>query len=251
MLERPLFCQLNPLLTSHRQIGVVLSGGGARAAYQVGVLAAINDWLGEGAENPFKVILGTSAGAINAVCLAAGAQNFSQAIYNLREVWQSLNTSDVYRTDWAGVSWQAVRFIWQHILGLGKKTIGPALLDQSPLRQFLKQHIDFELVRQSIEKGDVSALGITAFAYGSGQSVTFYQSNQIEKSWVRYRREGHAENITLEHLMASTAIPLIFSPIALNGEFYGDGALRQVAPLSPALHLGAHRVLVLETQLNR
>lgn len=223
--------------------GLILSGGGARAAYQVGVLAAIADLLPDAAKNPFPVIVGTSAGAINAVGLACGALHFSEAIRRLTTVWQGFHTHQVYRSDWPGVLRQAGRFVGRSMLGLGGD-MPVALLDSSPLRELLTRELDFSGIHAAIARRQLRAVAVTAFGYESGQAVTFYQGRGSIDPWFRHRRVGVPTRLSLEHLLASTAIPLIFPPVKVNREYFGDGAVRQSAPISPALHLGATRVLV-------
>ncbi len=225
--------------------GLILSGGGARAAYQVGVLSAIADLLPESAENPFPVIVGTSAGAINAVSLACGALDFQQSVRKLTGIWQGFRTDLVYRTDWVGVLRQAGRFIAQHLLGIGRGSEPVALLDNAPLRDLLLKELDFSGITLAVARRKLRAVAITAFAYQSGQAVTFYQGRGNIDPWVRHRRNGLPARLHIEHLMASSAIPVLFPPVRLNKEYFGDGAVRQAAPISPALHLGAERVLVI------
>ncbi|WP_409279148.1 patatin-like phospholipase family protein [Pseudomonas defluvii] len=223
--------------------GLILSGGGARAAYQVGVLAGIADLLPAGAANPFPVIVGTSAGAINAVTLASGAMQFSETIHQLTELWQGFRSSQVLRSDWPGVVRQAARFVFHSLLGLGRP-VPVALLDSSPLRGLLSTHLNLNGITTAIEQKHLHAVAVTAFGYESGQAVTFYQGRGAIDPWLRHRRIGMPTRLTIEHLLASSAIPLLFAPVMLGQEFYGDGAVRQSAPISPALHLGANRVLV-------
>lgn len=223
--------------------GLILSGGGARAAYQVGVLSAIADMLGDTTENPFPVIVGTSAGAINAVGLACGALHFSSAVQRLTQVWQGFHCSDVFRSDWPGVWRQACRFIGHSLLGIGKNH-PVALPDSSPLRDLLARELDFSGVAAAVRARQLRAVAVTAFGYESGQAVTFYQGRATIDPWFRHRRVGVPTRLGVEHLLASAAIPLIFAPVKVNREFFGDGAVRQSAPISPALHLGANRVLV-------
>ncbi|ATR84325.1 Patatin [Pseudomonas sp. HLS-6] len=223
--------------------GLILSGGGARAAYQVGVLAGIADLLPAGAANPFPVIVGTSAGAINAVTLASGAMQFSETIHRLTELWQGFRSSQVLRSDWPGVVRQAARFVFHSLLGLGRP-VPVALLDSSPLRGLLNTHLNLNGITTAIEQKHLHAVAVTAFGYESGQAVTFYQGRGAIDPWLRHRRIGMPTRLTIEHLLASSAIPLLFAPVMLGQEFYGDGAVRQSAPISPALHLGANRVLV-------
>ncbi len=224
--------------------GLILSGGGARAAYQVGVLAAIADLLPDATHNPFPVIVGTSAGAINAVGLACGALHFNQAIRTLTAVWQGFHTYQVYRSDWLGVLRQAARFIGHSLLGIGKE-VPVALLDNAPLRELLTRELDFSGIGASVARRQLRAVAVTAFGYESGQTVTFYQGKATIDPWFRHRRVGVPTRLCVDHLLASAAIPLVFPPVRLNREYFGDGAVRQSAPISPALHLGATRVLVI------
>lgn len=222
--------------------GLILSGGGARAAYQVGVLAGIADLLGPDAHNPFPVIVGTSAGAINAVSLACGAMHFAAAIRRLTEFWQGFHCEQVYRSDWAGMGRQASRFVGSSLFGLGNAPV--AMLDSSPLRQLLNEQLDFAGIRAAIAHRHLRAIAVTAFGYQTGQAVTFYQGRGSINPWYRHRRVGMPTRLTVDHLLASAAIPLIFAPVRVQNQYYGDGAMRQSAPISPALHLGASRVLV-------
>lgn len=224
--------------------GLILSGGGARAAYQVGVLAAIADLLPDPSHNPFPVIVGTSAGAINAVSLACGALQFGEAVRRLTAVWQNFHTHQVYRSDWPGVLHQAARFLGHSLLGLGRET-PVALLDSRPLRGLLERELDFSGIAAAVRQRKLRAVAVTAFGYESGQAVTFYQGRATIDPWFRHRRVGIPTRLALDHLLASASIPLIFPPMKINREYFGDGAVRQSAPISPALHLGASRVLVI------
>ena len=223
--------------------GLIQSGGGARAAYQVGVLAAIAELLPGGAANPFPVIVGTSAGAINAVSLASGALDFARAVEHLTAFWQGFESHRVLRSDWPGVIHQASRFVGHSLLGVGAD-VPVALLNSSPLRDLLDEKINFSGIQQAIAEQQLRAIAVTAFGYSSGQAVTFYQGKGAIDGWLRHRRIGLSTMLTVEHLLASSAIPLLFAPIKIGEEYFGDGALRQSAPISPALHLGATRVLV-------
>lgn len=223
---------------------LVLSGGGARAAYQVGVLAAIADLLPNEARNPFGVIVGTSAGAINAVSLACGALQFQDSVRRLAEVWRGFRSDQVYHTDWPRLLRQASRFIRRGLLGLGSDE-GVGLLNNEPLRELLNRELDFSGIAAAVRAGHLRAVAISAFAYDSGQAVTFYQGKAQIDPWFRHRRVGVPTRLNVEHLMASSAIPIVFPPVKVGREYYGDGALRQSAPISPALHLGADRVLVI------
>ncbi|MCY1409124.1 Patatin-like phospholipase [compost metagenome] len=223
--------------------GLILSGGGARAAYQVGVLAGIADLLPLGAANPFPVIVGTSAGAINAVTLASGALHFGETIRRLTDFWEGFHSRLVLRSDWPGVIRQASRFVGHSLLGLGAP-VPVALLDSSPLRQLLDSHLDLGGIDEALNQQHLHAVAVTAFGYESGQAVTFYQGRGAIDPWLRHRRIGLPTRLSIEHLLASSAIPLLFAPVKIAQQYFGDGAVRQSAPISPALHLGANRVLV-------
>ena len=227
------------------RLGLVLSGGGARAAYQVGVLRAISSMLPADAPCPFKIICGTSAGAINATVLAANASNFRQGVRQLMTVWKNFRVHHVYRADPLGVIHNSGKWIMAALTGgLGRKT-SISLLDNSPLAHLLGTRLDFGGVQRSIDQGDLYAFSITCSGYTSGQSVTFYQGVPGLEPWQRARRIGIPATIGLEHLMASSALPFIFPATHINREFFGDGSMRQIAPVSPALHLGANRLFVI------
>ncbi|MCF5370708.1 patatin-like phospholipase family protein, partial [Pseudomonas sp. PA-4-8C] len=207
------------------------------------VLAAIAELLPAGAANPFPVIVGTSAGAINAVSLASGASDFSAAIQRLTSFWQGFRSHQVLRSDWPGVMRQASRFLIHSLLGLGAQ-VPVALLNSSPLRELLQERLNLDGIDEAIRRQHLQAVAVTAFGYESGQAVTFYQGGGTIDAWLRHRRIGVPTQLTVEHLLASSAIPLLFAPVKLGQEYFGDGAVRQSAPISPALHLGASRVLV-------
>jgi NTE family protein len=225
--------------------GLILSGGGARAAYQIGVLKAISELLPRGAANPFPVICGTSAGSINSAALVIYGARFSDAVARLLKIWRNFHVHHVFRSDFPGIMKSGAHWLAAFLLGgLGKRN--PAyLLDRTPLRHLLKQYMPCERIAQSLETGVVESLAITASSYGSGKSVIFYQTAQEVTPWFRARRYGKEEAITEEHLMASSAIPFIFSAIRVGNEYFGDGSMRQTAPISPVLHMGADKVLVI------
>lgn len=229
----------------NKHIGLVLPGGGARGAYQVGVLKAISEFLPRRAPNPFAVLSGTSAGAISAAVLASRARSFRVAVTDLERVWANFHSSQVFRCDPATMLKSSLHWLAAVVLGgLGPRN-PKALLDNDPLWALLRGRVNFDSIQDSIDKGYLGALAITAAGYGSARSVTFYQGTQDCKPWERVRRKGRPTSIQLEHLMASVAVPMIFPPVRIGQEYFGDGAMRQATPLSPALHLGAHRLLVI------
>lgn len=224
--------------------GLILSGGGARAAYQVGVLMAMADLCPRGTRNPFPVICGTSAGAINAAALAAHTHNFRTGVRGLERVWSNLTAEQVYRTD----LWTFVRSLLRWALPgftTGVTPVHSALLDNSPLRRLLSLLISFSRIQQGLDQGHLRALSISASSYANGESVSFFQGSKDLPTWARARRRGQPSVIGLDHLLASAAIPVLFPAQRIADSYYGDGAVRQLAPLSPALHLGASRLLVI------
>lgn len=234
-------------MACRERVGLVLSGGGARAAYQVGVLTAINRLWPKEAPNPFPVITGSSAGAINGAALAASARRFREGIRTLTYLWSNFSVGQVFRADTPGIVWNGMRWgIAMLMGGLGKHN-PHALLDRRPLRRLLGEYLDCRDIRASIEAGALHALGITLSSYTSGHSITFYQGARGLEDWDRARRLGRPGRITIDHLMASSAIPFIFEALQLHGEYFGDGTMRQIAPVSPALHLGADRLFVVGT----
>ena len=227
------------------KIGLVLTGGGARAAYQVGVLRAISEMLPADAPSPFQIICGTSAGAINATVLAAHAGNFRRGVRLLMTVWKNFHVNHVYRAAPLGVLHNSGKWLMAALTGgLGKLT-PISLLDNSPLARLLGMRLDFSAIQRSIDSGNLSAFSITCSGYTSGQSVTFFQSVPGLEPWHRARRIGIPMQIGLDHMMASSALPFIFPAVHINREYFGDGSMRQIAPVSPALHLGANRLFVI------
>ena len=225
-------------------LALLLSGGGSRAAYQVGVLTGLRELTAPGTPNPFPIVCGTSAGAINALALATHAGDLHAAVDSMLDVWAGFRSHHVMRTDWPGLLAQAWRWSRTNLLGRsGEMTT--ALLDNRPLRELLDQHMRFGCIEEALQAGLLRAVSVSAFDYHSSQSVYFYQSRSRITPWRRHRRIGVQTRLGLGHLMASAAIPLLFPPVLLNRRWYGDGAVRQQSPLSPALHLGASRVLVI------
>lgn len=227
-----------------RKTALVLPGGGARGAFQVGVLKAIAEILPSGSVNPFHVLSGTSAGAINSVVLASKARRFRVAVTELEDVWSNFRSEQVFRTD----SWTMLKssLHWLAAIVLGGYLVGVprSLLDNSPLAELLSRNIRFPRIQASIDKGYLHAVAVTAASYGSARSVTFFQAVPDRTAWTRTRRCGLNAEMHLDHLMASIAVPMIFPPVCIRGEYFGDGAMRQATPLSPAIHLGADRILV-------
>ena len=225
--------------------GLVLPGGGARGAYQVGVLKAIASLAPKGSANPFPIISGTSAGAVNASVIAANAQSFDKAINKLDDVWGNFKSNQVYKTDNLTMLKSSLHWLISIVLGGYPFGAPKSLLDNTPLKKLLESHIDFTNIQKNIDKNLIRAIGITAAGYTSQCSTSFFQTSMKIDKWARTRRRGVKCNVTIDHLMGSLAIPMIFPQIKINGEYFGDGAMRQSTPLSPAIHLGADRILVI------
>ena len=232
--------------------GLILTGGGARAAYQVGVLMAIAELLPRNAHNPFPVICGTSAGALNAATLAVNAQNFRKGVRYLNNIWKNFHANQIYRTDALGVFMNTALWVAGIMLsGLGiNKLRETSLLDNSPLVELLEEVMPYEKIQENIDAGLIHALSITASGYGSGQSVTFYQGASSITPWQRARRVGVPTQIQSKHLLASSALPFFFPATQINREYFGDGSMRQIAPISSSLHLGATRLLIIGVTAN-
>jgi len=237
------------------ELGVVMSGGGARAAYQVGLLQALAE---RRPELRIDILTGVSAGAINAAHLANHPGRFADAVGDLRSLWLELRTEDVFRTDWWSLFSHVLRSGIQlvsgghRVPGRGRRSRG--MVDTQPLRALLYRalgaHTDRgELcgIRGNLDAGKLRAVAITTSSYSSGTSVTWVEGREIEP-WRRAHRVGRACRLSVEHVMASASLPLFFPAVALGGEWHGDGGIRLSAPLSPAVHLGARRILAVSTR---
>jgi NTE family protein len=235
--------------------GLVLTGGGARAAYQVGVLQAvaqIRRESGLAGGNPFPVITGTSAGAINAAALACRAADFDGGVAEIAEIWKNFHADQVYRADSLGVIRTGAR--WLSMLSIGwvvarwRRARPRSLLDNAPLAGLLERLVNPARIRQAMYDGHLDALAVTASSYGSGLHVTFYDALDEIVPWTRSQRIAVRATIGVPHLLASSAIPFVFPAVPLRieerSEWFGDGSMRQAAPISPAVHLGANRILI-------
>jgi NTE family protein len=234
-----------PLATTEPPcVALVLSGGGARSAYQVGVLKAIAR-LVPGERNPFAVIVGTSAGAVSAAVLGAHAHRWRDGVVALDEVWAGFRVPQVFRADAlamlrAGLHWTL------SAISAGLLLPAPrSLFDNSPLRRLLARRIDWAALRANVESGALQAIALCATVYSGGRHTVFFDGAAELAEWRRATRIGRRVRLGLDHLMASAAIPLLFPSVRIGPDFYGDGAMRQLAPLSPAVHLGADRILVI------
>ena len=241
--------------SSSAPTALVLTGGGARAAYQVGVLQALAQLRRQAgaapAGHPFPILVGTSAGAINAAALACGADDFEAAVAAIAEVWRQFRPDQVYRVDAldgldrpgrARMLWGLARLLarWHHAQP-------DSLLDNRPLAALLERMVPLAQLPALLHAGHLQALAITASSYSAGEHLTFYQAARPMEPWLRSQRRAVPGPITQAHLLASSAIPFVFPATAIehdgHTEYFGDGSMRQSAPLSPAIHLGAQRIL--------
>ena len=224
---------------------IILSGGGARAAYQVGALRAISHIVGRDARMPFPVICGTSAGAINAALLAVNADDFRRGVAQLTRWWRRVTVKDIYHGDLATLARHSARFMASVLTGGAVPAKVASMFDNAPLTDLLTHELDFSRIGTQITAGNLHALSINATSYTSGHAVSFFQGAPALRSWHRLRRRGQPTQLATQHLMASTAIPFVFPAGRIEEDYFMDGSVRQIAPLSPALHLGANRIVVL------
>lgn len=235
---------------SRAATGLVLPGGGARGAYQVGVLTAIRSVLDvdRDSSSPFDIVCGTSAGAVNAMVLASHANRFDLGVDRLRAFWSGLDCASIYRTDIPTVLASALRWL----LALGSGGLLPvsprSLLDNTPLRRLLERELRLSKISEAIASGALHGIAVTASAYTRSSAISFYQGHSGLEPWQRTRRRGEPVTLGVEHVMASAALPLVFPAERIGDEYYGDGGMRTGAPLSPAIHLGADRLLVIATR---
>ncbi len=225
-------------------VGLVLTGGGARAAYQAGAILALGEILPPTAM-PFQSLCGVSAGGLNAVFLGAWRGGLEEAGHRLRELWLELSPERVFRTDGARMIGIGTR--WMRDLsagGLFERSRINYLLDASPLRDFLRERLALGELRRNIASGALRGFAVTATSYATNTAVTFFDGAPDIDPWVRATRVGVRTQIRLDHVMASASIPIFFPPVRIQGAWYGDGSVRMTAPLSPAIHMGADRLLV-------
>ena len=226
---------------------LILPGGGARGAYQVGVLKAVSELTVDGL-NPFPVICGTSAGSINAAVLASHAHEFSTGVERLEQFWRGMFCARVYRTDAWTVFKSGMRFALTLLSGGLIKADPKAFLDNMPLRLFLENHLQLEGIQTALDLGALRGVAVTASGYTSATATSYFQALEDIDEWQRTRRRGQATKLNVHHLLASAALPILFPAERIGNEYFGDGGMRMVAPLSPAIHLGANRIMVIGTR---
>lgn len=224
--------------------GLVLTGGGARAAYQVGVLKGIAQLLPPGSPCPFPVLTGTSAGAVSAVALATDSAHFARAVRAIERIWSGFRVGHVIRADGLSMLRSGLRIALTLVSGGLVVSAPRSLFDNSPLQRLLRERIDLERIPRELYRGHLRAVGIAATDYATARSTTFFAGLPDIEPWQRAAHQGSRTHLTQAHLVASLSIPFLFRPTALDGRYYGDGAMRQIAPLAPAIRLGANRLLI-------
>lgn len=238
--------------TDPGDLGLVLTGGGARGAYQVGVLR----WIARNYPDlHLPVITGVSAGAVNAVHLAGRTTPFSATVEHLTDLWSGLTPEKVFRVDPTSIARNAVGWGLRLVSGGGAAPRTRGFLDTSPLRAFLQEALeapagDIPGIEENLNKGSLRAVAIITTSYSTGQTVVFFQGRDVQP-WTRPQRRAVSARLNVEHVMASAALPIFFPAVRIEDQWYGDGGVRLVAPLSPALHLGADRILAVSTRYDR
>lgn len=232
------------------RMGLALVGGGARGAYQAGVLRGLGEILGKKYGNrPFlDIVTGISAGSINAAYVSSKADRMAEAVEGLYALWREIHVGQVMRTSMVSLASNGTR--WIRDLSLGglmpsSKTRSNHILDTTPLHEFLRSNIDFDAIKSHVDQDLLHGFAVSATNYNTGTAVTFFDGHPEIKTWTRSSRLGRRSRIGLQHILASAAIPILFKPVPIDGAFFGDGGIRMDTPLSPAIHLGADRVLAI------
>ncbi|RYZ78064.1 MAG: hypothetical protein EOP06_29740, partial [Proteobacteria bacterium] len=225
---------------------LVLSGGGARGAYQVGVLSAVADIAQSlGIKQAFDIYTGCSAGAINAAFLASGAEDYHSTCKSLVDMWSQLGSDQIFYSDIRSFGKLGLNWMKSVSAGGVAGLQGQALLDTSPLRALLNERLPFDKIQQNIDSGALKALAITALDYETSTAITFVQGADNVPAWKKSRRKSEVSMIKTEHVLASAAIPLLFPPVAVGDRHFGDGCIRNTTPCSPSIYLGAKKLMVI------
>jgi NTE family protein len=238
-------------------LGLVLTAGGARGAYQAGVLKRLSEQPAlRRRASPFAIIAGSSAGAINGALLAAGSESFAGAADLSAQLWSNLRFEQVFRTDVAALAWRGATLACDFLFGgLIGTTVTHGLLDTSPLAALIAETFPARGIAAAIRRGDLHAVAVSATSYHSGRSYTFIQGRAGHPIWTKRRRVVLPVTLTHQHILASSAIPIVFAPVRISSAgselWFGDGGLRLVAPMSPAIRLGATHLVALGVRSSR
>ena len=236
--------------TFENKLGLVLPGGGARGAYQVGVLKAISEILPDSSKNPFPILSGTSVGAINIALLAAESDSFHNGVSKLSNIWGGFSSNAIYKTNPIMLFLNSLHWLLTFITA-GIVVKNPkSLLNNNPLEKMLIDRVDFSQIQKNLDEHHIEAIAVTCASYNRKCTSTFFQSNHPNLTWKKSHREGKPMVINISHLMASVALPLIFPAKKIDHQYYGDGAMRQATPLSPAIRMGADKLLIITTNEN-
>jgi NTE family protein len=227
-----------------KKIALLLTGGGARAAYQVGVLKALAQHYPRNSKIPFEIVCGTSAGAINATGIACYASCFHLGVKKIEWVWRNFHTHQVYYSDYLRLGWHLLRGFLSAFQADYANKRPVSLLDNKPLRLLLQNIVDLRRIDRNIQGGYLSSVSVTASSYNTGDSITFFQGNEA-KEWRRAKRCGQKTLLGIHHLLASASIPLVFPSVRIHQHYYGDGSVNQLSPLSAPIHLGADKILII------
>lgn len=225
--------------------GLLLTGGGARAAYQVGALKAIAEFYPRNHGTPFKVITGTSAGAINSCAIACYASCFRLGVKKLEYIWNNFHANQVFQCSFNELSQQLLLTFLAKFRSPHAMRQPVSLFNNKPLQQLLDRYLDMPRIEINIQRQHLDAISVTASDYNNGDSISFFQGKYQLEEWQRARRGGRRTRLHTHHLLASSAIPLVFPCTQIGQDFYGDGSVHQLSPLSPAIHLGAEKLLVI------
>lgn len=228
------------------KISLLLTGGGARAAYQVGVLKAISEWYPRVHHSPFSIYCGTSAGAINATSIACYASCFRLGVKKLEWIWSRLHSRRIFATTPLGMGGYLASQWFARLQAHHHERPPFGLLNNRPLRQLLNQVNNYSRLENQIATGALHGISITASSYKSGHSVSFFQGQPEIHEWDRAKSKGRRSLITTDHLLASSAIPLVFPATRIGQAYYGDGSIHQLAPLRPSLKMGADKILIID-----
>ena len=239
----------NPKKTD-KKIALLLTGGGARAAYQVGVLKALAQSMPRTSPLPFEIICGTSAGALNSAGIACYASCLHLAVRKIEYIWKNFSTEMVYKSSFGGVYGHILANMLRSFQAQYLNQPPASLLNNSPLRKLLAEVLDLKRIDNNLHQNYLDAISVTVSSYSTGKSVSFYQANNA-KPWQRSKREGVPSPISLDLLMASSAIPMVFPSVRVKHHYYGDGSIHQLSPLSPAIHLGADKIFVIGVEQPR
>ncbi|MDX1693859.1 MAG: patatin-like phospholipase family protein [Ketobacteraceae bacterium] len=225
-------------------IALVLTGGGSRAAYQIGVLEGIRKITGQN-DKPFNIYVGSSGGAINATYLASHYGTFNKAVGDLSHFWGGLRSEDIYNTSITSLLKTASGLLYDFTLGRHYHNKVRYIMDTQPLRQLIERNESHGSLHKKIQEGGLRGLSIAATSYDASSTIHFVETGLPLKPWEKHRRCAKLTDITVDHVMASSAIPFFFPPVRIGDDYFGDGSIRNIYPLSPAIRLGCDKILAI------